>query len=494
MNGKLIIGPFDKDTDFYQTNVSKAMRPYDYEISILTPLEGNFEELISKPYDFEESIDFNIDVIDDDLDNIKFLEKIKNNRIEYIKNINDIIFYYEPKEIAEFIKKNPILKTKRIIFEDYFDLDPKLVNDISEAFGDDTSNLYFQISGNDCLISFKEYKDTIYAINQRIKEIEKYNFSTLEKIMYVYDMVRDKVYVEVDKNEDKMISRNLSSALLGDKIVCLGYATIFRTLLEKLGIECRNVILLKPNQKNGHARNVIFINDDKYGIHGVYYFDPTWDNKKSDLDNNFLYSYKHFAVTKERMDEIDRGRLVEKSFPYFSSDIAYEFEEIVEDNGFEGLSDEMIKSINHMSYLVDGDTLIFKDGFNRKVPDILKPNKEKVYKKLVEIVEYFDNPISADIMLKVLYNVRKYQYYLNPNKYPFGLNDFCKTVFCSEWNFDCEPLEMFALELCDSAKERGKIRVNQTIRYTKKTNMCVDIERVKLAKTLRKVYEQKRNS
>ena len=46
--------------------------------------------------------------------------------------------------------------------------------------------------------------------------------------MYAYDMVRDKIYAEVDENDDKMISRNLSTALLGDKIVCLGYANVFK--------------------------------------------------------------------------------------------------------------------------------------------------------------------------------------------------------------------------------------------------------------------------
>ena len=403
MKGKLIISSFDKEENLFRTDVSSSIYPYDYEICIRTSLEGTFEELISKPYDFDESIDFNIDVIKDEPEHVKFLTQIKNNRLQYIKNADDIIFYYEPKEIAEFVKRNPILKTKRIIFEDYFDLDPKLVNEVSEAFGEDTSNIYFQISGNDDLITFKEYKDTIDSINQKINDIEKYNFSPLEKIMYAYDMVRDKVYVEVEENEDKMISRNLTTALLGDKIVCVGYAKIFQTLVEKLGIECKIVYLMKPNKDEGHARNVIFVKDDKYGVEGVYYFDPTWDNKEDEFDTEFLYSYKHFAMTKQRMDEIDNGRLVETAFPYFSSDIAWEFEEQVDEVGFEGLSDEMVKSINHMAHLTNNRTLIDKIYLNPMAPLALRPNKDKIVEKLVELVEYFDTPISADILLKVLY-------------------------------------------------------------------------------------------
>ena len=491
MKGKLIISSFDEEEHLFKTDVSSSIYPYDYEICIRTSLEGNFEDIISKPYDFDESIDFNLDVVHDNAQHVKFLKQIKSNRLQYIKNADDIIFYYEPKEIAEFVKRNPILKTKRIIFEDYFDLDPKLVNEVSEAFGEDTSNIYFQISGNDNLITFKEYKDTIDSINQKINDIEKFNFSPLEKIMYAYDMVRDKVYVEVDENEDKMISRNLTSALLGDKIVCLGYAKIFKTLVEKLGIECRNVFLMRPDKKEGHARNFIFVKDEKYGVDGVYYFDPTWDNKKDELDKEFLYSYKHFAMTKKRMDEIDGGHIVETAFPYFSSDIVWEFEEQVDEVGFEGLSDEMIKSINHMSHLTNGRTLIDKTWLLPMAPPILKPNKDKIVEKLVELVQYFDTPISADILLKVLYNVRKQQYYANPEKYPFGLNEFCKTVFMSGWNFDGTPQENLALEFASTPKERGRIKVDQTVRYARETDMYRNIQQVKLAKTLRRVYEQK---
>ena len=197
MKGKLIIGCPD-ESELFSAEVSRSFYPYDYEIHIRTTLEDTFEDIISKPYDFDESIDFDIDIVKDNPEIVEFLKQIKNNRLQYIKSVEDIIIYYEPKEIAEFIKKNPILKTKRIIFEDYFDLDPKLVNEVSEVFGEDTSNIYFQISGNDDLITFKEYKDTIDSINQKINDIEKYNFSPLEKIMYVYDMVRDKVYAEVD--------------------------------------------------------------------------------------------------------------------------------------------------------------------------------------------------------------------------------------------------------------------------------------------------------
>ena len=496
MKGKLIISSFDEEYDMFYTNVLRGIDPFDYEIEIKTSLEGNFEDLISKPYDFEESINLSLDIIAEDPKHIELLKNIRDNRLQYIKNIDDIVFKYKPNEIAEFIKRNPILKTKRIIFEVHRELNSKLINEVSEAFGKNTSNIYFDIAENEGLTTFKEYKDTIDAINNMINDIEKFNFSPLEKIMYTYDIVRNKIYVEVDADEDKSISRNLSSALLGDKIVCLGYAKIFKTLLEKLGIECNIVILKdfkkkKKRKKKGHARNAIYIKDEKYGVNGVYYFDPTWDNKKNNFDNEFLFSYKYFALTKKKMDKIDGGHIIDSAFPYFTSNIALELEKQIDEVGFEGLSDELIKSINQMSYLTKGETVINKRFQLTFAPQIFKHDKEKVIKKVTELIKYFDSTISADTLLRVLYNVRKQQYYNNPEKYPFGLIEFCKTVFISGWNFDGAPLENLALEFATSAKEKGKIKVSQTIRYAKETNMLKNIQQVKLAKTLRRVYEQK---
>lgn len=491
MKGRIVISPFSEE-DICKTKIMcgvSGIDDYDYEIHIRTSLEGSFEELISKPYDFDENLAYEIDFSDNE-DYIEFLKQINDNRVQYLMNAGEIVFNYEPKEIAEFIKKNPALKTKKIILEDYFDLDPKLANEISEAFEDDTSNIYLQISGNDKLITFKEYKDTVEAINKKISEVKKYNFSPLETIMYAYDMVRDKIYAEVDENDDKMISRNLSTALLGDKIVCLGYANVFKALIEKLGIECDVVYLKQPDKIKGHARNCMLVKDEKYGVNGIYYFDPTWDSKKSESDNSFLYSYRFFAMTKEKMDKLDNGFIVEDTFPYFSSDIVREFEKQTE-NGFEGLTEKLRKSINRMSYLVDNCSLITNDYFFPFISDKLKPNKPEIIEKLTKLVKYFNAPLSADTLLEVLYNVRKQQYYANPEKYPFGLNEFFKTVLISEWDFKGSLQENLSLQNASTPTEKGRIKAIQIALYDDKNDTSKNIQQVKLAKTLRRVYEQK---
>ena len=493
MRGKLTFAPFDENFDCFYTDVSIGILPYDYEICIKQPLDKSFEELISDPYDFEESIDCNLDVVSDYPDQVELLENVKKDRLYYLRNVSDITFKYEPKLIAEFVRKNPILSTKKIIFEDEFDLDATLLNKVREAFGKNTTNIYFKVNGNNKEIAFKEYEDTIITINNFVDSIKSFDFSPLETIMYVYDIVRDRIYKEVDENEDKMISRNLTSALLGDKIVCVGYAVIFSTLLNRLGIACDEVFLRQPGKRVGHARNVIRIKDDKYNVDGIYYFDPTWNSKKNKFDNNFMFSYRYFALTKEQMDEIDKGRIVDEEFPYFSNNMAQEFKKQAESVGLKNLPDDFVKSINFMALLVNGDSLFSKMLLNPYVPDSMKPNKDNIYESLLEIEKYFIKPITAETLIRVLFNVRKQEYYNNPEKYAFALIDFCKTVACSHWDYEGTPVEKLMMQLAETSEDKMKVNFHQSIRVANENNIPEQIEQVKLTRTLRSIYEQKIN-
>lgn len=488
MNGKLSIKPLEED-NILLTYIMACSSNYDYEIDISSSLDRSFEEIISDSYDFEQNIDYCISLCEDN-ERLEVLEKIKNDRLNYLRNVSDIEFFYEPKIVAKFVRDNPILLTKRIIFSDYDLLNSNLIEEIESSFGENTSNIYFKIEGNYSLITFDEYKKTTDSINKKIAEIERFDFSPLEKIMYVYDMVRDKVYLEVDEDEDKLNSRNLSSALLGDKIVCVGYSVIFQTLLNKLGIDCHKIRLDSLEHDGGHARVAIHVKDEKYDVDGIYFFDPTWDSKRNKDDNKFLSSYKYFALTKTKMDEEDKGKLIDKSFPYFSSDIAWEFDDLVDEVGFKELPNYLVNSINSMSYLVTGNNLISKLWFHPLTMDMFNPNKDEISEKIYELTNYFDVLISADVLLEVLYNVRKQQYYSNPEKYPFNLDDFYKTVLISDWEFDTSEIKKIMMSFKNNEYNR-KIKFLEAIKFVEESELDKRIEQVKLTKTLRNIYNSK---
>ena len=73
---------------------------------------------------------------------------------------------------------------------------------------------------------------------RRKETIKKLHLSPLETVLYVYDLVRERKYQEEGANECHTKSRDLTSVLLGDKIVCAGFVNLFNTILEKLDIKC----------------------------------------------------------------------------------------------------------------------------------------------------------------------------------------------------------------------------------------------------------------
>lgn len=490
MKGKLIIEPKD-EIELYNYNLNYGLQPFDYEISIGTDLSKDFLSLTSTTGDLEESIEILIEITDDEK-TIDFYKQCKNHLLGLLNNAEYISFKFNTEEVINYIKKNPVLKTKKILFTDIYDLDPKVIKQLEDAFGNEISNIYFDVAGNANFIDFEEYKKTINVIDNMINEVEKFNFSPLEKIMYVYDLVRNKVYLEVDENEDKLISRTLSSVLLGDKIVCVGYAKIFKTLLEKLGIHSREVHLYGSNKAGGHARNEVYIKDEKYKVDGVYYFDPTWDSKRSINDIKYLLSYRFFCMTKKEMDLIDNGRIVDSNFPYFQEDMANEFQKIVEEKGIEYVPKEMINSINHMSWLIHDKSLINRVGLLSMVIPSLKFDKNKTIKELKQLVKCFNKPLSANLLLRVLYNVRKNQYYSNPQKYAMSLNDFFKIVLNSEWTFNDKIFNASMLSKMP-LKQKANIKALQLKKYSDENNLEKNIEQVKFAKVLRLSLEKRIN-
>ena len=163
------------------------------------------------------------------------------------------------------------------------------------------------------------------------------NLSPFEKYIYAYDVTKKfKEYKEIkrtSKTRELLKSRRVYDILNNNYMVCVGYSNLLGNLLDKLGIENTEFSVkvgLQPykaeaqleakygdqwkeidrdekdrlidEQKNyipdswlGHARRLVHIVDDKYGINGLYFSDPTWDN------NLIHNSYNHLLLTSEEV-------------------------------------------------------------------------------------------------------------------------------------------------------------------------------------------------
>ena len=142
-------------------------------------------------------------------------------------------------------------------------------------------------------------------IGNIVSDINKYNLSNLEKIMYVYDIVKYRIY---NKDEDNYLNnRDLDKVTSGNTIVCSGFSNLFNAILMSLDIKAMPLISKTAN----HQRSIVYVNDSKYDIDGIYVFDPTWDCRKKESENYYLERYNYFMMPLSRSkitayDEISR--------------------------------------------------------------------------------------------------------------------------------------------------------------------------------------------
>ena len=111
--------------------------------------------------------------------------------------------------------------------------------------------------------------------------VQANNLSQAEILMYAYDIMKTFRYKENKENKDE--SRYLHNIVMTDYIVCVGYAKFMEQILKENGvrvIETGVTCDLGNGEYGGHARNLVYLDDDKYDIHGIYAIDATWDSAK----------------------------------------------------------------------------------------------------------------------------------------------------------------------------------------------------------------------
>ena len=420
--------------DTYNLYASDRYGVYDYVIDICTDLTKPFADIIANYELLNKSIDefSKYDNLDTKVKDSLY-HKYYNMGKELLEKSDYIEFDMEIEEIGKYIENNPLLKNKNIVISKNIDFNYETLNRINNSFKN-FDNLFFSLKDNSKLINYLLFKETTITLEKMADKVRKYSFSPMEIIMFVYDMVRERVYVDVLENEDLTLARDLTASLLGKNIVCTGFVRIFNKILNLLGIETNESILFPTKDDIGHLRSEIFVKDSKYGIDGVYFFDPTYDCKKH--GNNYLSSYRFFARTKEEMDKIDLADdLVDINFQCYSKIIADDFYELYKKSGFKDIPRKLIDSINHMSVVINKKSI-----FTTTNPDLLRAlyrniNIEKTYRNIMHLSGYYSKPIYAETMLQVLFNVRKEEMQIDSDKYAFSIYDFFEIFLKSNWMF-----------------------------------------------------------
>ena len=505
MQGIIEISKFEDYFDDYQ--VLTAIEPFDYSWKL--DFDKPFADYLKdeRRDEAERGLQEGIDLLDcesscfdlGELDfrkDEKLISYLKENRgraLESFKKCKYVTFVSEDdKSIREYLNRNPILKSKFIVVSHpNSEIDKETLANIEKTYAGYTDRLMIDMRGNSDLVTYADCKKTVDIIEETVERIQSLDLSSLEAVMYAYDVVRSRRYVEEDEEEYAGVSRDLTSVLLGDKIVCTGFAHILNSILSRLGFRSTTCHVVRMSDGRGHQRVAVYIEDEKYGIKGVYFLDPTWDCKKDDTDD-FLNSYKFFARTKAQMYT---GEYKDGSFGDFGEEYLDEFQEARKQGTLENIPSSMLKDINNVSIFLEHKRLIpLIEAVGYPMVDRVygsKFNYDEVRSKLEEYVRLMDSPVDSEVLLRALYNVRKIQYYENPTRFPFSLEAFYRTFVNSGWGKS------------NSAEER-LLRVMYGQNFTTKSKKefdelarMDDLERkiamIKLARVLRSEVEtQKR--
>lgn len=417
---------------------------------------------------------------------------------ELLSNFKDIlcIFDYIDLTLSEFeipllLKLNPNLnRCKLLVLNDIKTFDEALEEKI-DKFSKISSNCYFMINGNHEPVNAKELKKTMEVIRGYADYIKSLNLSPLEQVMFAYNIVRERTYTEEQGNESYFSSRDLTDVILGNNIVCVGYSNLLKSILLQLGIKCRNVFCIrKDDEKKGHVRNMIYINDKKYNVEGIYFLDATWDSKKSEDDKLYPYRYKSFLKTfeeilKEDDDQYYYDRLslqVNKLTQMKVSELDYNDEE----------DKEIINSVGTLASLVFDNvlTLLSYLKINPIYRNAIGIEENEVEDKVKYLVSLFDKQISAETFIKLYMSVKSLEYYINPTKTNLDINYLYRTFLYSKWTFKDFLKKSNHKLLCDIF---GKELDSKIIfkEYITQEETERDISRVKLTKTLKDALNTK---
>ena len=141
--------------------------------------------------------------------------------------------------------------------------------------------LYFD-GGYKDYYSLEELIKTDKILDDVINRIKQAHLSPLETFLAVYQYLLKFQYKAESLNkedehpeESLYLSRDIISILNSDYIVCEGYARIMEYLLDNLGITCFKQTL--SLSEGAHMNNLVYLQDDKYQIKGLYYSDSCWD-------------------------------------------------------------------------------------------------------------------------------------------------------------------------------------------------------------------------
>lgn len=280
---------------------------------------------------------------------------------------------------------------------------------------------------NDHYYPLKDFSDSLQMVLKIKSLAEKFDLSEIEKLMFIFDVIKDRVYIKEEGNN----SRDLNKVIKDESgsIVCSGFANIFSSVANFLGIKTEKRYYRKDNENVGHVTNICYINDKTYNYRGILEFDTTWDCKHNKNDKNedsyhfFGKSLNNSVRVKKKIDNLEVDTVLGLT-SIDNVDKAYDLYNRLKVNFFaQPLLDRILTIYKYL-------------GDSKKIEEIIKLKKlieekneikeEDIEKLVFEINNFKNQGLNGEIFLHSFLKVRRIEHYLNPKKYNYGKDTIVK--------------------------------------------------------------------
>lgn len=398
-------------------------------------------------------------------DRVEILKEAYSSDIDIFDNCDTVEIINPEDESIDPIMNHPA--SKIVIKDKEHELSLEEVEKLERKYAG-KNNIYVYTDENESPVLLEDYRITVEEITAIADRIKGYGLSPLEAAIYAYDYARDRLYVK-SHSSDYTDSRDLTKVLLGDEVVCVGYARILNAILKKCGIT--SSLYRVRSIDDAHALTIARITDKKYDIDSVYYFDATRGRKYDDTNNHF-YSYKSFAMT--RGEALGFGYYEDETFGKMDIDEYKRVAKSVKNgeqvrtylpNAIQGISN-IIKFLNKKSVY---DVIFSEDALSTLSTEDIEDNLDLIY-------ELLSTQIEPTKLISAIERVRQIEYYENPYKFPYSKETIQVIGTMSKPEFSYYPY---------ADKQLEKMYQEQA-EYYDKTKSEID-----LVKVLKKVKEQK---
>lgn len=150
--------------------------------------------------------------------------------------------------------------------------------------------------------SQEKYDNMEKQLNDFITYIKSQNLSPIEQVMVVYDRAK---MIESAGNDTSLEVRQLPDVMANNRAVCAGYTNFFNECMTRLGY--KNCAIESYIGNVSHMHSLVEINDDKYDVHGIYNFDPTFDSLDINSEDRTMY-YAFFGRSVEEINHLREQR------------------------------------------------------------------------------------------------------------------------------------------------------------------------------------------